>query len=78
MCSDARARHVIQNGIKFMAEVRGRCGCRDDAVDFVEAPALSRARERGANKRATKARRVARDNACERSDALRATAADLR
>ncbi|SOZ10045.1 protein of unknown function (plasmid) [Cupriavidus taiwanensis] len=38
---------------------------------------LSRKRERGANKRAIKTRRLARVNAGERSDALRARAADL-
>ncbi|SOY59735.1 hypothetical protein CBM2585_B110100 [Cupriavidus taiwanensis] len=41
-------------------------------------PPLSRKREWGANKRATKARGIASDNACERSDALRARAQDLR
>ncbi|CAQ71395.1 hypothetical protein RALTA_B0779 [Cupriavidus taiwanensis LMG 19424] len=41
-------------------------------------PPLSRKRERGANKRYPEAVGLARDNACERSDALRASAQDLR
>ena len=46
--------------------------------DFVEAPALSRKRERRENQREAKSFGFARDNVCERSDALCASAQDLR
>ncbi|SOY76016.1 conserved hypothetical protein [Cupriavidus phytorum] len=50
--------------------------------DFVDAPALSPAplpqAGEGRKQADKKSRKVARDNACERSDALRARAADLR
>ncbi|SOY95455.1 hypothetical protein CBM2618_B40026 [Cupriavidus taiwanensis] len=71
-------------GRALLVEFRGWCRyARIDAVDFVDAPPspppLSRSkRERGANKREGKVHGIAGTNACERSDALRARAVDLR